>query len=187
MADFTTAFIEGSRLMAKAETTTLGNPVSIGNPIGTVGEYDPKSSPVYETAFSADKIANVGLKPGQKRGHYGTTVFNPKRNDPEVEAVLGPDVYKQKISKNSPDAMRLEQLELKNLIAQQAAQIAMLTQIVSGGTQENTPITASEPIVTANSTPAISDYRAIAKEAGIKTFGRKKEEVVDELKDKGLM
>jgi hypothetical protein len=33
----------------------------------------------------------------------------------------------------------------------------------------------------------VSDYRAISKANGIKTFGRKKDEVIVELKEKGLM
>ncbi len=190
MADLTSAFREGQRRMAEGITTTIGNQTSIGNPVGTTGEYDPKTSEAYETAFSADKISHIGLKAGQHRGHYGTTVFQPKRCDPEVEAILGKHEYKQKISKDSPDAIRLKQVELENVIATQQAQINMLTQLMAAGkTPEPAVKQVPKPIevATPEEIPAEKDYRAVAKTAGVKTFGRKKDEVIAELKDKGLM
>jgi hypothetical protein len=186
MSDFTTAFLEGKKRIGGEQVTNLGNPVSIGNPVGTIGEYDPRTSPVYDTAMSADKISGFGLKPGQKRGHFGTTVFQPKRNDPEVEAVLGPDVYKQKISSDSPEVLRLKQLDLENIIKQQQAQIDTLTKLMSGKLPDvpETPIQESEIVPVEI---LVGAWRDVAKRNGVKTFGRKKDEVIAELKDKGLM
>jgi hypothetical protein len=66
-------------------------------------------------ASSAD-VAQQSLMPGQRITGKGTTVANPLRSDPRVEAILGEKKYHTKEPAVSQDKMRLEIEQLKNMV-----------------------------------------------------------------------
>ena len=71
------------------------------------------------------------LKPGQRHGQRGTTIYNPKPEDPEQEAIYGKKVYKEKISQEDPRAV-IDKMNAQNKeIADLKSQLAMLVKIVS--------------------------------------------------------
>ncbi len=71
------------------------------------------------------------LKAGQKYGQRGSTVFNPKPEDPEQEAIYGKREYKEKISQEDPRAV-IDKMNVQNKeIADLKSQLAMLVKIVT--------------------------------------------------------
>jgi len=66
--------------------------------------------------FSAADVAQQPILPGQRIMGKGTTVANPLRSDPRVEAVLGEKRYREKAPESSPNQMKIEVERLKNMV-----------------------------------------------------------------------
>lgn len=66
--------------------------------------------------FTSANVEQQGLLPGQRIMGMGTTVANPLRSDPRVEAVLGEKRYKEKAPETSPNQMKIEIQRLNNIV-----------------------------------------------------------------------
>ncbi len=157
----------GSDYMAGA----YNRPLSKGNPVQTVGEYDPRTSPNFMTAASSETVDRHGMKPGQILGHYGTTIYNPLRSSKEVEAVLGEARYNPAIEPKSPEQMRVKQAELENRINTQEKQIELL---VSALQQSKT-----EPVIVAIQDRTVSELRKEAQERSLPYVGKNKAQLIE--------
>ena len=90
------------------------------NEIGIEGFYEP-SSPPSGVQMSPEQQVK---KAGQHWDEHRTTLFNPKRSDPRVEAVLGKEVYNPAKNKKSGDALSL-QIEKQNIQIKQLQDMVM--------------------------------------------------------------
>jgi len=108
------------------------------NQIKTSVSYDSKVGDSHTA--NADKAQRETVKlPGTFWDHQGTTCYNPLRTDPRVEAILGERKYKEQISKDSPDDMKLK-------IEQLAQQVATLTALLGQKVKEpEEPEVITEP------------------------------------------
>lgn len=157
-----------------------------GRAIGTLdAAYDGHKPISQDTSLLCDFRP---LKPGQRYGARGTTIYNPKPEDIEQETVYGKKTYKEKISQEDPRAV-IDKMNAQNKeIADLKSQLAMLVKIVSA--QDVAKDEASDAL----NLPQVEskDYDAmkyqqlvqLAKKRGIENLkGIGKEEVIAKLKE----
>jgi len=188
------AFKEGKEKLGKMglgdnyQEGAYDHPLGRGNPIQTIGEYDPTNSPYLDQAFSSLNVDRHGLKPGQKLGAHGTTVYNPLRSSKEVEAVLGEKKYDPAIEPKSPEQMRVKQVELENQVDTLQKQMAILVaaiqtqaqSAVDGGNVAPIPMIPAETPLEART---VSDLRNEAKERSLPYVGKNKKTLIEILKN----
>jgi len=122
--------------------------------VGTKKEYEV-SADQRKPGMASALTVDPRLKPGQKFGQRGTTIYNPSRSSKEVEAVKGEARYNPRVEENSSDAMNIrikeQDIQIKELTAQLGGLIAGLTV----GKQVEPTVTISIP----ESTPIMPDYK----------------------------
>ena len=104
-----------------------------GRAIGSFDLASDGKKPIYEDLSLLRDYRP--LKKGQKYGHRGTTVYNPKPEDPEQEAIYGKHVYKEKISQEDPRAVIDKMKKQEDRINELQTQVETLVKILS----QNTP------------------------------------------------
>jgi len=102
---------------------------------------------------SAGALLMYGLmiKPGQRGGQYcttqngviPTTIFNPSRSDPRVEAIKGEKIYSPKKETLITDKLRAELEKNQNELIELRTMMAS----IMGGRETNAPEAAAEPTV----------------------------------------
>jgi len=155
------------------------------NAIGVDSFYDESSVLGDMTIASPSKTKGASM-PGEFIGGRGTTVYNPLRSDPRVEAILGKEKYNPKAPEDTPQALKLELEALKN-------KLESMTQIM-GARLTDTPqkISVSVEDVKTDDEPnsrGIEDFsmlelREVAKASNIKVpVGTKKVDLIKQLQD----
>jgi len=188
------AYKEGEKKIAVAgaggnyQEGAYDRPLSRGNPVMTVGEYDPTTSPFIDRAVSSLNVDSRGLKPGQHIGHYGTTIYNPLRSSKEVEEVLGIQEYNPAIEPKSPDQMRIKQVELENQVDTLNKQVTILvatlqTQAANSVNEGNIAPIPMIPVETPIEARTVSDLRNEAKERSLPYVGKNKKALIGILKN----
>ena len=157
----------GGKFMAGA----YDRPLSAGAPVQIRGEYDPKTSPNFLTSVSSATVDLSGMRPGQKLGHFGTTIYNPLRSSKEVEAVLGEAKYNPVIEPKSPEQMRVKQAELENQVDTLSKQVAIL---VSALQQSKT-----EPVIVETQNKTVSELRKEAQDKSLPYVGKNKAQLIE--------
>lgn len=133
----------------EVKTTRASQDVAqVSAPVGysmktTYEEPSEASGPGYATASKAQ--ADTPKLPGQVWDKNGTTLYNPLRSDPKVEAVLGEFRYHEKEREDTPDAMRLK-------LKQMEAKLAQFTELLAGKMElaqdeQDYPAESTGPIV----------------------------------------
>ncbi len=150
-------------------------PLSAGAPVLTVGEYDPTTSPHFNTAVSSATVDRHGMRPGQILGHHGTTIFNPLRSSKEVEAVLGEAKYNPKIEPKSPEQMRVKQTELENQVNTLSKQVELLVSALQQSRKE--------PVVVELKERTVSELRKEAQEKSLPYVGKNKAQLIEILEN----
>jgi hypothetical protein len=140
-AELTQAFALGDKKLAGTGQGGVDGPFDPGTSKTTVLPYDDNDVRSIPDAASASKI-RYQIQPGQRVGGRGTTIYNPLRSDPRVEAVLGELRYKAKPREDTPDALKLkmaQQQEAFNVqIAALTAKVESLTRVVAGEAPSDT-------------------------------------------------
>lgn len=168
--------------MAGNETYTAGSLKHYdGTPaVGTGMERDPNIEKIIPGSLNAATVRyelsrmefpTVG---NMTIGQAGTTVYNPRRCDKEVEEVLGEHKYKFTTSPDSPEALRRKVSETESELDKLKMQMAALLAAVSGGNRiaEPAPVQASAPASDGDGGSGLNAYRALqrkAKKLGIDT------------------
>lgn len=135
--------------MANDETTRAFS-AAVGSTGGIPNEIT--SGTLFRTGANYDMNPKTGQRPMHFIDDNGmkiaTTVMNPLRSDPKVEAVLGELRYKVKPRPESAAAQNIRIAELENQIKAMMALLAQATKInaapepVSESTPESTPESA---------------------------------------------
>ena len=182
MADSETilkAFEEGEKKLVASgggeyQAGAYDRPLSRGNPVQTIGEYDPTTSPFITTAASSLTVDRHGLRPGQTLGHYGTTIYNPLPSSKEVEAVLGEKKYNPAIEPKSPEQMRVKQAELENQVYTLSKQVELLVSALQQAKTEPEDEVKEK---------TVSILRKEAMDRGLPYVGKNKRQLIEILKD----
>ncbi len=190
------AFKEGEKKLADVKADLGGNyqkgayntPLSRGNPVQTIGEYDPTTSPFITTAASSLNVDGSNLKPGQRLGHYGTTVYNPRRTDKEVEAVLGENRYNPAVEEKSPEQMRIQQAKLENEVRTLKSQMevmvaALQTQSQAMAEKGETIQLPVIPVVKPYEEWQVHTLREAAKNRSLPYVGKNKLQLIEILRN----
>jgi len=185
--DLTVAYVEGvKKLRKKVENNIISDvpqnelkPVQGGSITGTGGYYDDSFALANPQMASGTKVLlTTVLKPGQRLSNFNTTIRNPRRCDKEVEAHLGKHVYKARVE---PDSTR----ELRKELNDTKQKLETLMRLVAKEKQEKQ--TVSEPADSTEPEPVEvppadwNQLRKFAKEKGINTKGKNKDEILAEL------
>lgn len=115
----------------------------------------------------------VGPHPSLPAGHSyqqrGTTIANPKREDREVEAILGKNIYDPKPDPKSKEEIVLNASKLETEVAELKNTLAILLagQQIGKAQAEAPPIVEVKPEPKPVAEVNMTDLRAIAKEKGI--------------------
>ena len=151
---------------------------------GTVSEYDDSWTLGQPNMKSAANLkldiaaGRVKLHPQQRMGQGGTTIYNPKREENEVEAILGELEYKPRIEPDSKEELIKKNLSLASDMETIKAQVAILTKTMpQSATVQSVD---SRPIGNYDSM-SFGDVRKIAKERGINTFQKGKADIIKEI------
>ncbi len=154
------AYEAGEKKMdANAVKTPVENLVDGSSPIGTMG-IPPAVAPIITT----------GLKPGQFRAHYNTSVYNPLRSSPEVEAILGEKKYNPKREGPSRNSIMLELEEERR---KRGALEIKVDAFMAGK--------SAKDVIVQPKDMEWSQLRTTAKKKGINTKGLSKDKIVEEL------
>jgi len=146
-------------------------PLSHGNPVQTIDEYDPTTSPLFLTSVSSATVDRHGMRPGQILGQHGTTIFNPLRSSKEVEAVLGEHRYNPAIEPKSPEQMRVKQTELENQVQTLSKQVELLVSALQQSKQE--------PVIVPIEDRTVSELRKEAQEKSLPYVGKNKAQLIE--------
>lgn len=193
MADSETilkAFAEGARKISDGnyQDGAYNRSMSTGNPVQTIGQYDPTTSAYLTNSFSSLNVDRSGMRPGQRLGHHGTTIYNPLRSAKEVEEILGEKKYNPKIEEKSPEQMLVRQAELENQVQTLQKQMSVL--IAALQTQAQTAVDEGNvvplPVLPVEKTyeeRTVSDLRNEAKEKSLPYVGKNKKQLIEILKE----
>jgi len=114
--------------------------------------------------------SHSSLPPGYSYGHRGMSIYPPKRNSKEVEAVLGEDKYTAARDPYSREEMILKQDKADNEIKELKATVLALMAGMKVGEVKDVKIIPEEPKKPEKPTElSMEDLRVEAKELGIKT------------------
>ena len=114
----------------------------------------------------------MSLPPGYHLTNSNTCLRKPKREDQEVEAILGVNEYKPAIKPDSPQELRKKHVDLEQ-------QVRELTAAVQGLTSQ----AKSAPIeVASGSILTYTELKSEAKAKGINTHKMKKAEIAEALR-----
>jgi hypothetical protein len=145
------------------------------NDITVNATYTPPGSIIPGT-FSSANVRTDSILFGQTIMGKGTTIANPLRSDPRVEAVLGKQEYKVKKDNDSPDQQSLKIARLENMVEallKERGQVAVAASITAPRAEYEDDFDGM----------ALQDLKTIAKQIGVKCpVGLEKEEIIARLR-----
>lgn len=151
-------------------------------PMGTGAIYDDSDTIGVEGIASASNLklkvlsGEVNVLKRQRMGQKGTAIYNPKREDIEVEKKLGEKRYNAQVEPDSNEELIRKN---KELAAQYETLAAKVELIVAGATGATGATVA----------PVEMDYKGMdwaalvkfAKERGVSVFHKNREQLIAEL------
>lgn len=177
------------------DIANLSHPASINEPpaygktmpsgIRAMGSFDAAfdgRKPIYQDLTLLRDFRP--LKQGQKYGQRGSTVYNPKPEDPDQEEIYGKRKYKEKISQEDPRAVIDKMKKQEDKITELQTQLDTLIKLMS----QNTSI-YEEPVNTYNELVEYKDMKyqelvKLAKARGIENLKAiSKEDVIAKLQE----
>jgi len=115
--------------------------------IGTTIEHDPMLDKAIPGVLNAASVRRENQTvPKHLYGHNDTTIYNPKRNDPEVEKVLSEHRYNPRKSPDSPEELRRKSATMENELATVKAQMAALLAAISSKPEPAQDAVQEDPV-----------------------------------------
>ena len=169
------ASIAGGKKLATEPTLSDGSPTT-----GTGSIYDDKETLGMPGVASASNLklmedsGQVKVLQQQRIGGRGTTRYNPKREDKEVEAILGENIYNSKTEPDSKEQLIKKHQALESQYETLQAQV----DLILAGVQGN-PVAPKIDID--YNKMKWDDLRKFANSVGINIKGKKRPEIIEEL------
>ncbi len=187
--------------VAKIDTERFMSDGSVAR--GTISEYDDSQTlgipGVHSAANLAVDIAEGRAKfhPRQIFGQRKTCIYNPKREDIEVEAEMGVNEYNPKVEKDSKEELLKKNTALSNDMEVMKGQMTTLIATVGQAKPETVVVEVNKKMETVtghscdgensrrispvDSNTPMTELRVMAKNRGINLFQKSKATLIEEI------